>query len=260
MTHKTLNFACMKWGTRYTAEDVNILYRMVKKNTSAPVRFVCYTEIPDGIDPAVETYPIPELDALKAVKNRMNYPKQMLCGADLKPFKKGDRFLFMDLDVVITGRLDDFFTHKPDDDFVIIYNWPRGKGKIGNSSVVRFTVGPLQFVVDDMAANLPERMAKYKTATQEYLSAMVIQKYGKLTFWPDGWVRSFQFHSMPPKMLRRFKDSVPPPADCRILVFHGTIKPKDAITGHYPKRVSFWKKWYKTVRPCPWLTKFWDMK
>jgi len=260
MNTETLNFACMKWGTLYTAEDVNILYRRVKKNTSAPIRFVCYTENADGIDPGIEAYPIPELKVFQTLKKPRNtYLKKMLCSADLKPFTTGDRFLYMDIDVVIAGPLDDFFTYKPEADFAIIYNWTRGNGQIGNSSVTRFTVGPLQYVVDDMEAHLVKRIAQYKTASQEYLSAMIIQKYGKLEFWPDHWVRSFQIHSMPPHLLRLFKDPVPPPPDCRILVFHGAVKPKDAIAGRWPRHVSLWKKWYKTVRPCPWLSKFLDV-
>ena len=257
MINETLNFVCMKWGTFYTAEDVNTLYRMVKKNTSAPVRFVCYTEFPDGLELGIEILPLPELRALRTIKHVVGaYPKKMLCSADLKPFETGDRFLYLDLDVVITGPLDDFFTYKPDADFVIIYNWTRGNGRIGNSSVTRFTVGPLQYVVDDMEAHLAERMAKYKTASQEYLSSMIIQKYGKLEFWPDVWARSFQRHSMPPKLLRLFKAPVPPLPGCRILVFHGAVKPKDAIVGKWPRREPFWKRWYKTVRPAPWIAKF----
>ncbi len=40
-------------------------------------------------------------------------------------------------------------------------------------------------------------MERYGTASQEYLSAMVIRKQGNLEFWPDAWCKSFRFHCLP---------------------------------------------------------------
>lgn len=251
-----LNFVCMKWGTFYGPEYVNNLYRMIKRNVTVPFRLVCYTERKEGIDKNVEIFPLPPFDAAKRVKNTRAYGKKTLARGDLKPFKKGERFLYLDLDVVIMGNLEAFFKYETDKDFIITYNWTRGKGKIGNSSVTLFRVGPLQYIVDDMEKNLEKRMKEYKSASQEYLSAMVIKKYGKLTFWPDEWVRSFQIHSMPAKWLRLFKAPIEPKG-CKILVFHGAVNPPDAIAGVWPRKVPLWKKWYKTVRPTPWLKKYW---
>ena len=54
----------MKWGTLYSAEYVNVLYRAVRKNLSGDFRFVCLTSESDGLLDEIETYPIPEILSL----------------------------------------------------------------------------------------------------------------------------------------------------------------------------------------------------
>ena len=56
-----VNIICIKWGTMYGAEDVNRLYRQVKRHLNRPHRFVCFTDDFNGIDPGVDCQPLPEL-------------------------------------------------------------------------------------------------------------------------------------------------------------------------------------------------------
>ena len=42
------NVICIKWGTKFGADYVNRLYRMVEKNLSIPHRFVCFTDNSEG--------------------------------------------------------------------------------------------------------------------------------------------------------------------------------------------------------------------
>lgn len=254
---ETANIVCMKWGTKYGAEYVNRLHDMIKKNINRPFRLVCYTDNKEGISSEVEVYDLPPFKAA-ALQTKGAYRKKMLCRADLAPFKSGDQFLFLDLDVVLMNKIDDFFDYKPEKDFVICYNWTRGNGTIGNSSVTRFRVGPLQYVADDLEADFLTYQAKYKTASQEYMSAKIIEKYGELEFWPDNWCRSFQVHSLPGKFSRLFKVPTKPPADTKILIFHGRVNPPDAINGEWPGEYPIWKKWYKTVRATPWLKEYYQ--
>ncbi|OPZ77377.1 MAG: hypothetical protein BWY78_01038 [Alphaproteobacteria bacterium ADurb.Bin438] len=154
-------------------------------------------------------------------------------------------------------NLDDMFDYEKDKDFIICYNWTRGNGTIGNSSVTMMRVGPLQYIIDDLEADFFAYEKKFKTASQEYMSSKVIEKYGKLTFWPDAWCKSFQLHSQPPKLLRLFKAPKMPPKGTKVLVFHGAVNPPDAIKGEFPYKPPIWKRWYKTVRPTPWLEDLW---
>jgi len=251
----TANIVCMKWGTAYAAEYVNRLYRMLAANMSRPFRLVCFTDNQQAIIPEVEVYALPPF-ANAHLQTMGAYRKKTLCRKDLISFNEGERFLFLDLDVVIMGNIDALFDFEPQQDFIICRNWTRGNGRIGNSSVTMMRVGPLQYVVDAMENDFLAVQNQFKTASQEFFSAKIIEKYGKLCFWPDQWCRSFPFHCLPSRVLRRFKTPQPPPPDTKILVFHGPVKPPDALTGNWPGHYPVWKKWYKTVRPSPWLAPF----
>lgn len=251
------NIVCMKWGDVYGPEYVNRLYSMVKRNITRPFRFICFTDVADGIIPEIEVFDLPPFESTYSGPIGA-YRKKTLCRSDLEPFKDNERFLYLDVDVVITNNIDDMFDYMPEEDFIICYNWTRGNGKIGNSSVTMFRKGVLQYVVDDLQENFEKIKVKFKTASQEYLSSKIIEKYGKLNFWPEEWCKSFQYHSMPPRILRRFKSPKKPPAETKIFVFHGRVNPPDAIKGHWPGKYPFWKRWYKTVRPSPWLSQYYD--
>lgn len=89
-----LTVACLKWGTRYSADYVNILHDMVRRHLSVPHRFVCLTDDPAGID--CETMPIvPNLPTWWGKLTLFGHPVP-------------GRILFFDLDTVIVGNIDDF--------------------------------------------------------------------------------------------------------------------------------------------------------
>jgi len=216
---------------------------------------VCFTDNGKDIIQEVEIQPLPPF-ASAHLQTMGAYRKKTLCRADLLPFRQGERFLFLDLDVVIMNNLDALFDFEPEKDFIICRNWTRGNGRIGNSSVTMMRVGPLQYIVDDMEQNFLIHQAKFRTASQEFLSSKIIEKYGTLTFWPDAYCLSFPFHCLPPQLLRHFKTPKKPPQETKILIFHGPVKPLDALAGKWPGNYPAWKKWYKTLRPASWLTSF----
>lgn len=250
------NIVCMKWGTKYGADYVNNLYNMISRNITRPFRFICFTDIKDEIRPEVEVFDLPPFNVPKEYLNTA-YRKKTLCRKDLAPFKEGERFLFLDLDVIVMDNIDEMFDFEPDKDFIICYNWTRLQGRVGNSSVTMMRVGPLQYITDDLEANFIHYKTKFKTASQEYMSSKVVEGYGQLTFWPQEWCRSFQSHLMPNRIMRLFKAPPPPPAGTKILLFHGMVNPPDAIKGEWPGTYPWWKRWYKTLKPTPWLEKYW---
>jgi hypothetical protein len=103
-----------------------------------------------------------------------------------------------------------------------------------------------------------EVVARFFTAAQEFLSDQLIKKRGALKFWPEQWCRSFRFHCMPFAPLRAF---VTPriPAGAKLIVFHGSPKPHEALAGKwsFDFKVPVYKRWYKTVRETPWIGHFW---
>lgn len=93
-TDSDLTVVCVKWGTKFSVDYVNILHDMVRRHLTVPHRFVCLTDDPSGI--ACETQPlVPELPYW--------WGKMMLFGHSL-PGRK----LFFDLDTVILDNIDGF--------------------------------------------------------------------------------------------------------------------------------------------------------
>lgn len=95
------NVICVKWGDKFSSDDVNRLYRMVKRNVSLPFTFYCMTEDPSGIDPDVNIIPLNlKLDL------RAWWWKICLFENNIVP---GDVNVYFDLDVVIQNNIDHFF-------------------------------------------------------------------------------------------------------------------------------------------------------
>lgn len=90
----------------YTAEHVNRVISMVGRNLSLPHRFVCLTDDPAGVE--CETKPIPAPDLLKygACWHRL-----WLFSPEAKQL--GDLVVSIDLDTVITDRIDPVLSDLP---------------------------------------------------------------------------------------------------------------------------------------------------
>ena len=61
MSQAQNHILCMKWGDKYGPEYVNRLYNIVKQHLTLPFTFICLTDDPTGINPAVQCHPIPDL-------------------------------------------------------------------------------------------------------------------------------------------------------------------------------------------------------
>jgi len=94
-----LTIACVKWGTLYGPEYVNILRNMVARNLPAgyEFRFVCFTDDPTGVEG--ETEPLPK--GITGWWNKLYLFKALM-----------GRVLYFDLDTVICGPLDDIAAYE----------------------------------------------------------------------------------------------------------------------------------------------------
>ena len=97
---------CLKHGTKYDAEYVNVLRKMTQRNLTTPHEFVCFTEDPRGIDAGITIIPLPTIP-LKGwwFKPLLFNPTLQIQGT----------MLFIDLDVVIFKNIDKLFEYKPDE-------------------------------------------------------------------------------------------------------------------------------------------------
>lgn len=95
-----LNVICLKAGKAYGPEYVNILFDMVRRNLTDgfPGQFWCITDDPAGLDDGIEVIPLPP--DLETWWGKLYMFKRGL-------FRNGARCLFMDLDTLVVGNIDD---------------------------------------------------------------------------------------------------------------------------------------------------------
>ncbi len=237
------NVICMKWGTAYTARDVNVLHRMVARHLARPHRFVCFTDDPAGLEPGIEHFPLPDVHVPPRLMNEA-WLKLGTYSAPLADLT--GTALFLDLDIVIVDSIDCFFEHPGE--FCIIHNWTHPDRIVGNSSVYRFRVGELSWVLDRYHED-PERAKETYRNEQAFLSHSLHDAGVDMTYWPAEWCVSFKKHCMPSRLLAPFVTPRKPPG-ARIIAFHGHPKPDEAIRGE-------WKGRWKKMRPTPWIAEHW---
>jgi len=234
-----VNVICFKWGPKYGPETVNTLYSMVQRHLSVPHRFVCFTDDAAGVREEVEIRDLPDL--------YVPQERQISPWRKVGIFMPGlggleGRTLFLDLDVVVTGPLDDLLTYS--DKLAIPENWTQPGQGVGNSSVFTFDIGKFAYIVERYKAEV-DTLFDHFPNSQTFVSRTAAE-HGDLEFFPPEWIRSFKVNCMPGGLLNWVKTPVLPDK-ARVIAFHGDPKPEDALKGVYPG------KWYKTVRPTPWI-------
>lgn len=260
---------CIKWGTKYGADYANRLLAMVARNITPPFRMICFTDDATGLHPDFEVRPLPVFDYDAPVRTKGKWPKSRLWG-DL-----GDvtgTVLFLDLDLVITGSLDDFFTYGDPDDTILATNpntW--FEPRVGQTSVYRMKVGKLAPLQDMFRAD-PQGIADKYRFEQRFVTR---NAPGGVKFWPKRWVVHFRRHCVPPMPLRYVQ---PPriPRDARVVIFPGGLNPPDAIAGRWSvddqaqsigqhlraafdgrRRESLPRHLRHFIRPSDWVDRLW---
>jgi hypothetical protein len=236
----------MKWGTRYGPEYVNRLASMVKRHTRRPTRLVCFTDDRRGISPEIETAPLPPI----TLPQRMTWSTWRKLSVWQYPLAdlSGD-VLFLDLDLVLSGPLDDFFDFEPGR-YVAVKNWTQPWDRVGNTSVFRFPIGRYTHIYDRFVKD-PIPVLKHWRTEQHYIS----DSLDDMGYWPKPWCLSFK-HSLLPRWPLNFFKAARLPADARIIAFTGKPKPDEALEGRWPVR-SRRELIYKHTRPTPWIAEHW---
>jgi len=243
------NVVCLKWGTLYGAEYVNKLYGMVQRNVSDPVRFVCFTEDASGIRPEVEVAPLPVFPEPEWKYARYCSAWRKLALFDSTALGLSGKTLFLDLDVVILRSLEPFFSAS--NTFAMLENWYQpGKGQ---ASVMMFQGDIMKPVLERYLNNSIAVLDQFQTE-QEYISHSVAEG---ATFFPASLCLSYKKHVMRQGLNRFCSSAYTEPSDAHIIVFHGRPNPPDAIKGEWGKPMPAPKRWWKALKPCPWIEDYW---
>lgn len=239
---KLANIICMKWGDKFPAIYVNRLYGMIDRNITMPFNLYCFTDNGIGIRDEVKIRPLPNLNLPDNIPER-GWQKLSVF-SDNFGYLVGP-VLFLDLDVLIVDNIDSFF--EITGDFIIAHDKKRPKKIEGNSSVFRFNIGQNSDILD-FFINHFNQIRKEVRHEQAYLSRE-IHKKGILNYWPDKWVPSFKYHCIPPLHKTFFKKPFIPKG-AKIILFHGSPNPPDALMGKSGK-------WYRFFRSADWIKDIW---
>lgn len=258
---------CINWGTKYGAPYINRLFRMVRANITPPFRFVAFTDTRDGVHPDVVCFDLPEMPGFMPKNTIGQWPKSRLWAPEL-----GDLtgpFLFVDLDVTITGSLDVFFEYGAPEDVVLARNVAKPFQKLGQTSIYRMPVGALAPLQDMFAAD-PQAVADKYRFEQHFVTK---NAPNGVKFWPNGWVRHFRIECIPRFPLNYFMEPKLP-AGARVVIFAGAMNPPDAIAGRYNKKMPYLppmahisralrsdhklKAIRQYLRPATWVQEIWE--
>ena len=173
-----LSIICWKWKPpkfyekAFDAEAVNVLYQMVKRNYKKPFRFICFTDDKKGIDKAIERVSLwtdfADLESPLGVHYPACYRRLRAFRPDFSDFV-GKKFVSLDLDCVIVGRLEPVWDRR--EDFVI---WESQlPGQSYNGSMWLHQCGTRRQVIDNFCpAKSPQmtRQAGFVGSDQAWLA------------------------------------------------------------------------------------------
>jgi hypothetical protein len=258
----------MKWGTKYGPEYVNRLYNMAARNITPPFQLICFTDDSSGLNPAIRALPLPDLGCEPPLPVSGQWQKLALWSADL--FGLQGTALFIDLDSIIVGSLDAYFSHRPDKDVILQRDWARPLLRLGQTSVFRFQIGSHQEILEQFRRD-PQGIADRFRWEQDVVTHGL---RNQLTFWPRGWTRHFRLDCLGPDPLR-FLRPARLPAGSRIITFPGGApNPPEARLGKWrPESPDYagrrahlkqqlrhlrWKKFREFLMPVSWIDKHWQ--
>ena len=244
---------CMKWGTLFPPDYVNVLYNACRGAVSGDFRFVCLTDDAKGFDDGIEPFPIPDIGLEPDEWYTTGvWPKLALYVADLHGLT--GRCLFIDLDMVVLRGLDAMFDHNGT--FVGIdvgEGWRPGREgrrepELG-TGVFAFNLGQQTQILDAFQSDKQTAMARFQNE-QDFVAAHA----DGLEFWPHDWVLSFKRYLRRPIGLDLILAPKTPPDNAKIIAFHGDPRPIALV----PERPGFWDRFpHMGHGQVGWVRDYW---
>ena len=238
---------CVKTGNKYDDEYVKILYDSVKRNTTVPFRFHCFSDDSGALqDLSVSDYVLHFCEYRRGQGGWWN---------KLRIFENagrryGDRVIYFDLDTMITGNID-WLMEYDEEPFAAIenlgvlnskYEDTRKYKNVMQSGIMTFD--PKSFVVQNIASHFEitrETSVNSYRGDGEYLNATIPTKN-----------RVFLQHIFPNQITsyKYFCYDNGGPGNHSIVCFHGEPGPKEACTiDVHPYGVTYKKQ--------DWVKEYW---
>ena len=225
------NFACVCYGNKYDVEYVQKLYNMVTRNTTHLINFYVFTDhvkmqkMVEGGRLYVKQFPEHDLDGWWN-KMQLFHPDVQLPGTTL----------YMDLDVVITHNIDDFFTYKPEAKFVGMNDF-NPVTKQWNSSIMRFDQSHWHDKLWRRFSKDKSNLLRRFPGDQNLISDFIKKEPGWESF-PDSWTQSYKWYDRSGTRYSRSAMTYEHNGESWVSVFHGQPNPHES-TQEWVK--SAWK-------------------
>jgi hypothetical protein len=226
----------MKWGTLFPADYVNVLFNACRRQITGPFRFVCLTDDSSGFVAGIDAFPIPDIGLTRSEwYTKGVWPKLAIYRRDL--YGLTGRCLFIDLDMLVVGPLDDLFTWGGR--FVTTdmgQGWrPGGRNarREPGTCIFAFDLGAETQILDRFLADKPGVMSRFRNE-QDFAGAHA----STMDYWPVDWVISFKRFLRQPFGVDFFVPPRQPPPGTRVVAFHGDPRPAALL----PARAGFWDR------------------
>jgi len=192
-------------------------------------KFVCLTENENGLDPAIISHPIPDLNLDPYHWKKGGWPKLAVFAKDF--FGLTGRALFIDLDTVISGPLDPFFDYEAPKMVAIDTGPTWGVGDpygtpLAGTGIFTFDLGAHSDILDHFVRNR-DTVVHEQRIEQIYVQSMV----QNMAFWPKDWVLSFKYHLRRPALAGLILPPPKPATKNKVIAFHGEPRPIDLVKG-----------------------------
>jgi len=197
-----INFVCIKWGSKYSPDYVNNLYRMVQDNYHKDFTFTCYTDDSTGLN--CDAVDIPDVNPLHP---KYWFGKENYCWDRSKfiVFNSHNflgyegKWCYFDLDIIIQNDITDLdeLALKPRIVHVKWDNWNKRlherlfidiRGTLYNSSVMCWNKDQCEHIFWDAIEEEQQIFRTFYKGTDNY------HYWRQRDFWnniPNDWVYSY---------------------------------------------------------------------
>ncbi len=214
-------FITIKWGSEFNPDDLNVLKRAAFANTSFDVRFICLTDDANGLDPDIETYPIPEFALYENTPRAGIWPKISLFHPDIAEF-----VVFLDIDTIIQGSLDALFKD-PDDELMLLSCGPRWV-HLDPAIPPRAATGIMAYRPAFQTHIFEKFCENIEGWTEQFVVEQQFVGFAarKADYFPVDWVESFKYHLRQDHLVDLIKPPREPQSATKLVAFHGYPRPR----------------------------------
>lgn len=218
-----ITVVCLKVGKLYGPAYVNRLASACRDRLLVEHDFACFTDDPDGLEFGRKGQQYSGWLTLSDPHLTGWWHKLSLFRPDGAFGQIKGRILYLDLDVIVTGPLDDLVNYPSE--FAMHQDFQRPWQCA--SAVMVMEAGSRGWIWDAFVRDQGAYIRRFhgdqdflRTSMEENTRWPALHNGEHCDFFPQRWIRSYKIHAQQG-----------PPPDCRVVAFHGTPKPHEIESG-----------------------------